>query len=328
MLYDAITEYKKNGKASREYVTRSVAAVISAMVLNSLLKSIVTAGRDKDEEKNYSEKYLTSFVKNLADDPAGMIPYVNSIVSIFKGYEPIRPDMQLFQNLYYAAKKIGNDKYTPAQKIKEVVNAIAPLFNVPLRNVTKDIEMVWSNGIDALEGAGLLEEKTDYEKLKLKYPSIDNSAATGKFYDSLYQAKQSGDTKLYNQIYSDLIKAGKKPSDIDNAIQNRKREGLFKRTKNENYTNPTLEEAFKAYLSKNVNAYSAARKSLIGEGFTISDIDWAINQLKTEKAKSEAPTAQEFIDAYKTGNKNIWKPMYDKMRVAGWSQESLVKLTK
>ena len=49
MIFDAITEFKKEERVHPPYVTRSVASVVSAMVLNSLLKSIITAMRDKDE---------------------------------------------------------------------------------------------------------------------------------------------------------------------------------------------------------------------------------------------------------------------------------------
>lgn len=328
MLYDAISQYKKDGKGAAPYVSRSVAAVISAMVLNSLLKSIITAGRDKDEEKTYGEKYLDSFAKNLLDDPAGMVPYVNSIVSTFKGYDPVRPDMQLFQNLYYAWTKLDSNKYTTQQKIQQLAQSIAPFFNVPLKNISRDIEMVWRNGKGLLENIGILQGLSEYEKLQNKYPDVDSSAATGQYYDMLYNAKVSGDNDLYRQIYSDLIKSGKKPSNIDEAMRDRKREGLIIRKKEEEFTNPALTEMYEAFNKNDAKAYQSARKKLIDEGYSTDDIQWGVNLLKSENLKENAPTVEEFIAAYKTGKESVWKPLYDKMRAAGWSQKDLLALIK
>lgn len=328
ILYDAITEFKKNGKKSAPYVSRSVGAVVSAMVLNSLLKSIITAGRDKDEEKKYGEKYLDSFLRNLADDPLGMIPYVNSVYSVFKGYDPIRPDMQLFQNLYYAGTKLDSKKYTTKEKILQITQAIAPFFNVPLKNIAKDIEMIWRNGSEFLESAGITEGLTEYEKLQNKYPSVDSSAASGKYYDILYQAKINGDIKLYQRIYSDLINSGKKPSNIEEAMRSRMREGLIIRKEGQEFTHPDVVVAYEAFIKQNEKDYQTALKKLIGEGYSPDDVQWAVNYLKTEKSKAEAPTSEEFIKAYKTGRESVWKPLYDKMRVAGWTQKDILALVK
>jgi hypothetical protein len=328
MLYDALNTFKKDGKSATPYVTRSVAAVISAMVLNSLLKSIITAGRDKDEDKTYGEKYLNSFIKNLMDDPAGMIPYVNSVVSVFKGYEPIRPDMQLFQNLYYAWNKLDSDKYSTQEKVLQITQAIAPFFNVPLKNISKDIEMVWRNSKGALESIGILEGMSEYEKLQTKHPTAGSSSSTGDYYDMLYKAKIEGDTTLYKQIYSDLIKSGKKPSSIAEAMQSRKREGLIIRKKDEEFTNPIITEIYEAYSKKDAKVYESGRKKLIDEGYSVDDIQWAINFLRKEKLTADAPNTEEFIEAYKTGNRSKWEPIYNKLRAAGWSQKDLLELIK
>jgi hypothetical protein len=328
MIYDAITEYKKNGKSAGPYVARSVGAVVGAMVLNSLLKSIITAGRDKDENKEFGEKYLDSFMKNISDDPLSMIPYVSSVASIFNGYSASRPDMQIIQNLYYAYSKLDSDKYTTQQKILQVSQAIAPFFSIPLKNISRDIETIWRNGADLFENIGLLDGMTDYEKLLNKYPAIESSTASSKYYDLLYKAKQENDTELYNQIYNDLLKSGKKPTNINDALQSRNRDGLINRKENEEYTNPTVSEALEAYNKKDAKAYQNAKKKLLNDGYTPDDVEWAINYLKSEKAKVEAPKPEEFIAAYKTGKESLWKPIYDKMKAAGWTQKDLLALIK
>jgi len=330
MLLDAVNEYKKNGASAKPYIVRSIASVASAMVLNSLLKSIITAARDKDEDKDYVEKYVSNFVKNLADDPASMIPYVNSVFSVFKGYDAVRPDMQFFQNLYYASAKLKSDKYTNTQKAFQMAQALAPIFNVPLKNISRDIETIWRNGADLLNTMGVTKGLSDYEKLKIKYDieKLDNTAASAAYYDLLHKAQEDDDKGLYNQIYQDLIKSGRKPSSIDTAMASRRKLELYNRKEDEEYTNPLITEATIAFEKNDINGYKNARKKLYDQGYTLKDIDSSINSLKSERAKANAPTSEEFITAYKTGDKAKWQPLFAKMRAAGWSQEDLVRLIR
>lgn len=326
MLYDAISEYKKNGKSASPYVTRTVASVVSAMVLNSLLKSIITAMRDKDEDKEYVEKYLDSFIKNLADDPLSMIPYVNTAFSIFQGYNANRPDMQIIQNLYYAWAKLDNDKYTFKEKSIQVAQAIAPFFNVPLKNISRDVEAIFRNGADALEKVGLIEVLPEYERLKLKYDmnDLENPKGTSEYYNYLYSLRG---TKEYNEVYRELISSGRKPSNIEQAMTDRKRLELYNRRKDEEYTHPLIVEAVNAMERSDTKGYKVAIEKLQKE-YTPKDILAAINSLKSERAKANAPSPEEFIVAYQTGDKAKWQPLFQKMRAAGWSQKDILELVK
>lgn len=323
MLYDAINEYKKKGASAKPYVTRVVASVISASILNGVLKSIITAGRDKDEDKNYYEKYLKSFIKNVSDDPVSMIPIVNSAVSCLKGYDVIRPDMQLFKNLYYAGKKMVNDKYTPAQKTLQMAQAIAPFFNIPLKNVSRDIEMVWRNSSDMLKKMGFVESKdTEFEKLQDEYgvEIKENKSTKPTDYSRLYQAQKNKDTKTYKEIYRKLISEGKKPSAIQSNLNQRRREEIKE--------NPSLIQMAIAKEKKNYNKFNTARKELIDQGYKVDEINSALESIERDKLKSNAPTAEEFIQVYKTGDKSKWQPIFKKMRASGWSQKDLLQLVK
>ena len=322
MIHDAIMEYRVKGKDANKYIARSMAALAGTMVLNALLKSIIGALRD-DEDKKLSEKYIDNFISNLLSDPVSMIPYANQVASIFQGYNATRPDMQLFQNLYYAYTKLDNDKYTAVDKFRYVSEAMVAFFGVPLKNIDRDIEMVWRNGAELLESIGIMEGKTDYEKLKVKYPLIDSSYATGKYYEILYQAKKNGDSS-YDQIYKDLIAAGKKKSDIEDSLVRNRRKELVNRNKGEEYTDPSVKKAYEAYyLKKDNNTYQEAKKELNSRKYTVEDIVWAMNELKKEN-----PTAAEFIKAYQTGDKTKWKPIYDKLAAEGWNQKDIIALIK
>lgn len=325
MLYDAVSEYKKKGKSITPYVTRSVASVVSAMVLNSILKSIVTAMRSKDD-KEYAEKYLDSFVSNLLDDPVSMIPYVNTVFSIFQGYNANRPDMQIVQNLYYAGKKLDSDKYSTNEKALQVAQAIAPFFNVPLKSLTRDIESIFRTGKKAFEKAGLTEELPKYESLKIKYDinDLDNSKASSEYYDYLYSIRG---TEEYNEVYRELIKSGRKPTNINQAMSNREKLELYNRKKDEEYTHPLIIEAVDAIERSDAKGYKAAISELQKE-YEAKVILSAINSLKSERAKENAPSPEEFVEAYKAGDKEKWLPLFRKLRAAGWSQKDLLELVK
>lgn len=326
MIFDAITEFKKSGKSASAYVTRSVASVVSAMVLNSLLKSIITAMRDKDEDKEYAEKYLDGFIKNLADDPLGMIPYVNSAFSIFQGYNANRPDMQLVQNLYYAWTKLDSDKYTIKEKALQVAQAIAPFFNVPLKNISRDAEALFRNASDILDKTGVTEALPEYDRLKIKYDinDLENSKGTSEYYNYLYSIRG---TEEYNEIFKELIRSGRKASNINQAMSDRVRLELFNRRKDEEFTHPFIIEAVEAKERKDAKGYKAATDKL-QKDYAPKDILSAINSLESERNKANSPTPDEFIEAYKTGDKAKWGPLFKKMRAAGWKQEDILALVK
>ena len=327
MLRDAMLEHQKGNKA---YAGRIVAAVTGTMILNSVMKAIIGAIRDGEEDKKFSEKYSDALIGNLIDGPLSMVPYVNTVYSIFQGYNANRPDMQLFQDLYYAFARLDSDKYTTFQKTRKMAEALAAFTGTPLKNITRDIETVWRNTVDMLESTGAEEGMSDYEKAKVKYDitNLDSTAASGAYYDLLFQAQQDADSALYKQIYDDLLKSGRKPSNIENAMASRRKEKLFNRKKDEEYTDPIVADAVDAYDKGDTVAYRKARMALLNKGHELKDIDSAINSLKAERAKENAPTTDEWIRAYKTGKKDIWQPIFKKMRAAGWSQEDLLHLVK
>ncbi|MBQ8649143.1 MAG: hypothetical protein IJ470_03645, partial [Clostridia bacterium] len=86
LLLDAISEWKTGGKVGKKYAAGAVGAFVSSVVLNSLLKSLVTAARDDDEEKEYWEKYFRDVVENFGSDisPLSMIPLIRDVISIFE----------------------------------------------------------------------------------------------------------------------------------------------------------------------------------------------------------------------------------------------------
>lgn len=150
MLMNAVMNRKKNPKGTMGKV---IGAVAVASVFNVLLKSIVAALRDRDEDKSYVEKYLSGVVSGIVGSrevfyldnvlsPATMLPLVKDVISIFQGYDVTMPWMSVATEAYKAYAMLGSDKKTPYQKIQAVAGAIGNMCGVPIKNVWRDLESV------------------------------------------------------------------------------------------------------------------------------------------------------------------------------------------
>ncbi len=104
MMESAIRDIRrKNFKAGN----KKIASVAAALILNSLLASLVYAARDDDEEKTYLEKYLSSLSSELVDgvNPITYYPGFKDVWSIVQGYDVERNDMSLVSSMYKAVRK-------------------------------------------------------------------------------------------------------------------------------------------------------------------------------------------------------------------------------
>lgn len=86
---------------------KKISSVAAALILNSLLASLVYAARDDDEEKTYLEKYLSSLASELVDgvNPITYYPGFKDVWSIVQGYDVERNDMSLVSDMYNATQK-------------------------------------------------------------------------------------------------------------------------------------------------------------------------------------------------------------------------------
>lgn len=157
MVYQAIQDFRHGDRTG---AARSLASVGTAIVLNSLLASLVYASRDDDEEKTWLEKYLKSFTAELIDgvNPLGYIPVVKDIFSVFQGYDVIRSDMSQWADLAKTLQKFTkawksygeadeDDREARKEALKKAgiasTNLLASILNlggIPLRNLLREIQ--------------------------------------------------------------------------------------------------------------------------------------------------------------------------------------------
>ncbi len=217
LIMDGVLRAKSGDKKA---FGRAVAAWVSSVLLNSFLKSFVTAARDDNEKKSYLEKYLGNFVGNAASDLfiPNMIPIVKDVVSIFEGWEVERADMSLFSDLAASVEAVWNDNKTVGEKIKSIAGSLAAFAGLPVKNVIRDIEAVLNvyndifKGSNETTGAGI-----GYSILEDLPGGYDGGVT--ELYKALSAAAESGNDKRYQRIYDYLIEQGKSDSDIRSGIK-------------------------------------------------------------------------------------------------------------
>ncbi len=141
MMSDAIVRARRGEPGAKKMLAKTYGAVISAALVNALLKAIVTAPRDDDENEMLYEKYIGNVLNSFIVDAFIFtnVPVVRDIVSMLQGFSVDRMDLSVFQDIFDKWKKVFNGDLTWV----EVVDAVVELFSltpVPLRNVWRDLK--------------------------------------------------------------------------------------------------------------------------------------------------------------------------------------------
>ena len=148
---------------------RTMVAVSTSIILNSLLVSLVYAMRDDDEDETYLESYLESFTTEVADgfNPLTYIPFVKDIWSLLQGYDVERTDMALWSDIIdkaYDFIKVFNtdtsemseeayDKWLKdvwSQSASAVSEILSFATGIPITNVIRDASGAVDTTVDAL----------------------------------------------------------------------------------------------------------------------------------------------------------------------------------
>ena len=317
MVEDALRKCKQGNK---KYAARTLGAVLSSVVLNSLLVSLVYAMRDDDEDETFLEKYVQSFTTEMLDgiNVITYYPFLKDIWSALQGFDIERSDMSLITSLTEAMTKLvkiyskdtdGMDEEeldAYSKSLKEawwgLADYVTALAGIPVKNVRRDINGAFNvfktittdwSGRDTTWGS-LLDKV--WGDVKNSIPIVgwlpDSTAA-----DKLYKATVSGDTTYQKRLES----AYETRAEVDSAI----RKGL-------RANDSRIWEAAIAWNSNDLETYKSIASEIIGEGhFSQDNVVLAIRaeasaMLETEsstesKAKSLF-TAEKFAVAISQGN--------------------------
>ncbi len=218
MLIDAADQIKSG---NRKFAARAVTSVLFATALNALLKSVVTAARNDDEDKTYTEKYIAEFVSNLVTDtnPMGYFPVLRDIYSIMQGYTVDRSDLSpiadIINGYYSALKFIQSDEEKGAKEyfdvLAEVAGPIANLFDIPIQNVYRDGRAIY-NTVSGFLDKNIHTTETGIKKALKEGASagIVNTLTRGALFSDdwqdAYAAAVKGDKAEYKKQYDYLVK--------------------------------------------------------------------------------------------------------------------------
>lgn len=318
MLVDAVYQVK-NGNAPKSYGARVVGSLVAAAALNSILQSIVTAARDDDDDKTYLEVYLGQLLPNMWSNlnPAGQIPMLKDVVSIFQGYDVSRADMNLFADLYDAVQAMDSDTISTGQKINRLAGALSAFVGLPYKNVARDVQSVFNvihkATLDMHTGAtGTKEVFNDEMKGQLLIDDLLEKFGIEMFPDTdksakLYKAVSTGDQETVDRMQRE---AG------DDETFNRMLVAAVKAN------DQNAGKAAQAHLEGDYDGFDARLQDIIKLGFTDEIAVKAVDGI--ESAAKALVTAKENDDGTEE-YKAEYKEKFDQVVATGFDAKALEK---
>lgn len=302
MMVDAIVEGKRGRKS---FARRSVGAVATSIVLNSILVSIVYAARDDDEDETYAEKYLASLTAELVDgfNPLTYVPLVRDIWSVMQGYDIARTDMSMIGDIWNSVEGLFSTSKSGFDKVSDLVGNIAAIFGVPADNIMRDAkaiynvgELIYNKNVNDLSTTkwgvrdAVMEALKNVTPLWSKIESYTGNKRTK--YDELYEAMMSGDETYIKRAQShfaeDDLESGIKRGLKDNDVR--------------------IEEAARAYLKGDVRRFGEIIDTIAAEGVFDAELVESVVRSEINKLKPDTVT-EETVEAatsiYKTSDINV-----------------------
>ena len=213
MIADALIQGKRGHK---KFARKAIGAVAAQMILNSILVSLVYAGRDDDDDKTYAEKYLGTLVGTTLDaiNPLSLIPYVKDIVSIAQGYDVERSDMAVISALWNAYQNLSKESISPYKKVENFAGSIANLFGLPLKNIMRDARACYNIVNSFING----NETTAKGIKRSIVEEITGDDANKQMKNELIDAMESGDSAKIKESIQDMLDSGKEKSAIQSLL--------------------------------------------------------------------------------------------------------------
>lgn len=229
MMMDAI----QNGKKNPKQLARTMGAIAVSIVLNNLLKAIVTAPRDKDDDRTWLEKYVRKLVGGIADDvkPWGYVPLVKDVQDIIDGYTVEASYASVVSDLVKAVKAAFKEPTVDSGI--DALAAISGLFGVPLKNLVRDARGVINTFVNtrpldetttrglqkaAEEALGLKTKLSDDIENLYKADTKGNAARRQKYLDEIAREYEDKMKAFVNDGYSKDEAAKKARSSIMRAV--------------------------------------------------------------------------------------------------------------
>ena len=292
------------------------AVVIHSIIFTNMLKSMIYALRDDDEDEAYIEKYIEAITGNMMDDfnPLNYIPIARDAWSIAQGYDVERADMAIvsdavgaLNNVFKNAAKNTEDMTEEEliefdKKVTEtnwqLVESLAAFLGIPVKNIRREINGIIDHAKIASANAGMTNASTVWDTISEavidSIPFMSNKETKN---DKLYDAIVSGDTAYVGRLKSTY----KDDAAYNSAVRKALREN-----------DSRIHDAAQARYDGNMDEYKRIFREIQGEGnFTFDEIMDAVNaeenaiknKIEPEKVTSSYSTS-DFVQAVSMGDTN------------------------
>lgn len=233
LSYNLFVDSISKEKVAAKSAARGLLALALNVFANALLKSIIGALRDRDEDKTYLEKYAEKLANNIGSNliPILNLPGVDAISEAIQGFTTELPEMGMISDTVSAGnkalKKISKGDWGGALgELTVVFN----LFGLPVRNVYRDFAAIFNTAVNTkplkdtsfagiYEAAvdGFLDSSTIYGAGKA-LGLIDTSKAAG-----IKKAMRKGDSteirKATNKLIKEYVASGKSENEAKGYIK-------------------------------------------------------------------------------------------------------------
>lgn len=224
LSYNMVLDGFRARKTNPKYLGKTVKAYFLSVVANALLKSIIGAMRDRDEDDTYFEKYAEKLTENIMSDlvPIFNLPYASQIKDILQGGTVENQAYGMFSDTVSAIKKSfkkaeSGDYFGALSEFTPVFN----LFGLPVRNIVRDITAVFSTafnskplsdttleGIFDAAGEGVLGAL-----------GLGNKSKTAEIKEAMKSGKPTNIRKATNELIERYIASGKSESSAKGYIK-------------------------------------------------------------------------------------------------------------
>lgn len=274
MVADALLQGKRG---NRKYARTAIGAVVASQILNSILVSFVYAGRDDDEDKTYTEKYIGTLTGEVWDslNPAGYIPFIKDIVSIVQGYDVERSDMAIISDLWNAWQNLSKDSVSTYRKVEGFAGSIAQIFGLPVKNIMRDARGIYQTIMSFVNGQQTTKAGIGYS-VKSAIP----------------EWLGGGDVSNQNQLYNAYMSG-----DEDHLAR------IVARYEDESAVNSAMRSAIKGhYIAGDISSEAAISYLVEYAGMEEDDAYWKIQEWEYEdNSEDEFAKYNKFYEAVQTG---------------------------
>ena len=267
-------------KGNRMEGLKKVHVLVHSIIFTGVLKSLIYAMRDDDEDETYIEKYIEALAGSLMDDfnAFNYIPFARDVWSVAQGYDVERADMAIVADAIGALNKVikaastDRDGMTEDELIEldkkvteaswNLVESLAAVVGIPMKNIRREINAVIDHAKIASANAGKTTAMSAWDTIsEAVIDSIPFMGGKSKT-DKLYAAIIEGDTE-----YIERMKATYKTEDAyHTAVRKALREN-----------DPRIKEAAQAHINGDPSKRVSIAKQIIADGFSLDDVVTAIN---------------------------------------------------